>query len=390
MILKRITAMTMFMMLFLLILAVPDIYVWSLYVRPSGSLLAKAVWWLPAIAAFAAAGAWFAGFYADWLMRCFFVILLCFALPKLLFMLFSLVGLGAGRWLPSAHKWCDIAGAVAGVAMCCCSIYGLTAGLRRLEVREVEVEFGNLPAAFDGYRIVHLSDLHTGTFGDDTSFLEQLVERVNGLQADAVVFTGDLVNVSPAELGPHAAVLSGLRARDGVWSVLGNHDYCHYARYDTPDGAAAACAQVVDTERAMGWRVLMNECAMIERGDGRIAIVGVENTGRPPFPSRGDLTKAVAGLEEDVFRILLTHDPFHWRYEVLPREAAELTLSGHTHAMQFEVLGFSPSSWSYPEWGGLYREGRRMLYVSKGVGGTAPFRFGAWPEIIVLTLRRSE
>ena len=378
-----------FILIFTLLLLIPDGYIWWVFVRPAGTV-ANILWWLPAAIITCTAVAWLAGFYADWLMKLFFVILLCVATPKLVFMVFSLAGSGLGQWLPSVCVPLHWTGAVMAVAMSCCCIYGFTYGVRRLEIREAVVESPRLPEAFDGYRIVHISDLHVGTFGNDTSFLERLVASVNEQHADAVFFTGDLVNSSPEELLPDIEVLASLSARDGVWSVLGNHDYCTYAHYDTADGAARSCAKVVATERAMGWHILLNEHATVERDGAEIVIAGVENDGRPPYPSRGDLARAKRGVADTLFTVLLSHDPTHWRRKVLPSAAADVTFSGHTHAMQFEVFGFSPSSWSYPEWGGLYREGDRTLCVSKGAGGTAPFRLGAWPEITVVTLRRVE
>lgn len=378
--------MTLFVIIFLLLIAVPDVYIWWMFVRGSDIGVLGLVWWLPAVLALTAAVAWMAGFYADWLMKGFFVILLCLSLPKLLFMLFSLAGVSVGHWLPTLSSALHIVGLTLAVVLCGCCIYGFTGGLKRLEVRNVAISSPRLPAEFDGYRIVHISDLHVGTFGRNSEFLGRLVERVNSLNPDAIVFTGDLVNSSPDELAPHLDNLSRLRAADGVWSVLGNHDYCEYAHYDTPDGAARNRARVIELERRMGWNILLNEHGTIRRGDAVIAIAGVENDGRPPFPSRGDLDRAKRGLADSIFTVLLSHDPTHWRREVLPEGAADVTLSGHTHAMQFEIFGFSPSSWGYDEWGGLYREGGQWLHVSKGAGGTAPFRFGAWPEITVVQL----
>ena len=138
----------------------------------------------------------------------------------------------------------------------------------------------------------------------------------------------------------------------------------------------------------MGWRLLRDGNVVLRRGGDCMALIGVENTGRPPFPARGDLGKALEGVPAEAFKILLSHDPSHWRSEVLPATDIDLTLSGHTHAVQLRVGGFSPARWVYPEWGGLYREGDRALHVSVGAGGTVPFRLGAWPEITILTLRR--
>ena len=371
---------------FMLFMVLADLYIWRMFIRRTDSRILKILWWLPAAVSLATAAAWLSGIYTDWLMRTFCVILFCLVFPKLLFILFSIVGAVAGTVSPALRKILNTAGLAAAVIMCGCAVYGLTRGIRRLEVREVTAAFPNLPQAFDGYRIVHISDLHVGTYGNDNSFLERLVERANSLQADIILFTGDLINVSPAETEPHSVVLSQLKARDGVWSVTGNHDYCEYARYDRPDGAEIASARLIELEKQAGWHLLLNEHTVIRRGGDSIAIAGVENISLPPFPTRGDLAKATEGIAEGMFTVLLTHDPSHWRREVLPAAAADLTLSGHTHAMQFEIFGFSPSVWTYPEWGGLYREGSRALYVSKGAGGTAPFRFGAWPEITVLTL----
>lgn len=380
--------MAIFISISLLLLVLTDIYIWRRFIRKRLHIALGIAWWIPTAIALGAAAACLAGFYSGWLIKTFFVILMCFTVPKAVFVLFSLAGLGLGRRWPAASRVLHWAGIAAALVVCGCALYGIVRGPRRLEVREVTVSFPNLPPSFDGYRIVQISDLHVGTYGSDPSFVEKVAERVNALQADAVVFTGDVINISPEELEPHRAALSSFRARDGVWSVLGNHDYGGYARYDTPDGAEKACARVIETERQLGWHLLLNDHAVIERNGEQIVIAGVENDGRPPFPSRGDLTKAKQGVADSIFTVLLSHDPSHWRREVLPTRAADLTLSGHTHAMQFEIFGFSPSAWNYPEWGGLYREGDRMLYVSKGVGGTAPFRFGAWPEIIVLTLKR--
>ena len=246
----------------------------------------------------------------------------------------------------------------------------------------------HLPAAFDGYRIAHISDLHLGTYGRDTAFVHRFVGRVNALRPDAVLFTGDLVNVSAAEAEPYVGLLARLSAPDGVTSVLGNHDYCEYGRYATRDGALRQRDMVVEYEREMGWQLLRDSSVVVRRGADSIALIGVENTGRPPFPARGNLKKAMCGLQEGIFKILLTHDPSHWRSEVLPATDIDLTLSGHTHAVQLRIGGFSPARWVYPEWGGLYVEGGRALHVSVGVGGTVPFRLGAWPEIDIVTLRR--
>ena len=362
--------------------------------------------------------------------------ILCFTVPKLLFCIVSMIGRAAGyiAWDSGGSEALrgaltggfDVAGIVLAGCFLVSAVYGLTYGPKRLEVREETLTFEDLPASFDGYRIVHLSDLHARSYAAP-GLVEKLVATVNDLDADLIAFTGDLINSSPEELDPRmTAALSSLRARDGVFSVVGNHDYCEYHDYAAADGAARAFAEVVRRERAMGWRVLMDSSAVItrpavsdngepERRQDSIYVVGVEHCGKPPFGSRGDLQGALYGVppvffsadsaavglvgsdtvrSSSPFKILLSHDPSHWRLEVLRNSDIQLTLSGHTHAMQFRIGRFSPSRWMYREWYGVYREpaadstGARVLNVSAGIGGSFPFRIGAWPEVVVITLRR--
>lgn len=377
-----------FLLIALLALLLPDLYLWLTFVRGNVPLAWSLVWWIPTMLALAALCAASAGYYADWLIKLFFVALLCIALPKLLFAVVSLAGRGIGLFAPGVVPAANIAGLLLAMIVCAACIYGFTRGWKRLEVRQTELGFRNLPAAFDGYRIVQISDLHVGTFGRDSRFLRKLTARVESLKPDVIVFTGDLVNTSPEELAPFMETLAQLHAPDGIFSVLGNHDYCTYRRYDTPGGAARSLDEVKRREAALGWELLADEHRTLRRGADSIFLIGVENVSRPPFPARGDLQRATEGIPANAFRILLSHDPSHWRLEVLPETEIELTLSGHTHAMQLRICGLSPSAWSYPEWGGLYRAGERMLHVSTGAGGTVPFRLGAWPEVNLLVMHR--
>lgn len=382
--------MVVFLLISLLALLLPDLYLWLTFVRGSVPLAWSLAWWLPTALALATLGAAATGYYADWLIKLFFVILLCAALPKLLFAVVSLAGRGIGTFVPGVIPTANIVGLLLAAVVCTACIYGFTRGWKRLEVRETELAFRNLPAAFDGYRIVQISDLHVGTFGRDSRFLRKLTRRVESLQPDVIVFTGDLVNTSPDELDPFMETLAQLHAPDGVYSILGNHDYCTYRRYDTPGGAARSLGELKRREAALGWELLADEHRTLRRGADSIFLIGVENVSRPPFPARGDLQRAAEGIPENGFRILLSHDPSHWRLEVLPDTEIELTLAGHTHAMQLRIMGLSPAKWSYPEWGGLYREGERMLHVSTGAGGNVGFRLGAWPEVNLLVLHRTD
>ena len=258
--------------------------------------------------------------------------------------------------------------------------YGFFCGWRHLVVRSATCSSPLLPAAFDGYRVVQLSDIHIGTFLRNRSFVDKMVRLVNAQQPDLVVFTGDLVNVSAQEVIPFQHALKQSKARDGVFSVMGNHDYCEYGE-DKSVGYIRKNQTVLKyLEQKIGWRLLLNEHV--------IDLVGVENISRPPFPDYGDLEKALEGTAPGSFKILLSHDPSHWRRGVLHKTDIALTLSGHTHAGQISMGRFSPAKWAYNEWGGKYTEDGSMLYVSVGIGGTVPFRFGAWPGIDVVQLRR--
>lgn len=263
----------------------------------------------------------------------------------------------------------------------------------RICVKEVEVEVPELPTAFDGYRIVHFSDIHTGTYGSDTTFINKLVDKINSLDGDAIMFTGDIVNRRTDEMYPHVATLSRLHAHDGVFSILGNHDYGDYADWETPDAKAANRDSMLSKHAEMGWTLLLDEHRYIKRGNDSIAIAGVENIGDAPFPSYGNLEKALRGIKKGTTTLLLSHNPAHWNDIYTTNEddmPITLTLSGHTHAMQIEAFGISPAALRYPRWGGLYtdKSGNRHLYVNIGVGTVGlPMRLGATPEVTVIKLK---
>lgn len=267
--------------------------------------------------------------------------------------------------------------------------YGYWWGRYRFQVKEVEYSSPALPAGFDGARAVHISDLHLDGWEGRRDELQKAVGIINGLHPEFIFFTGDLVSFSSEELNPFADILKGLEAP--VYAVLGNHDYSPYDRRLTDEEREEMVRNLVRKERdILGWTVLLNESALIRRGGDTLAVAGVENQscGVHDVVRRGRLDDALQGTE-GLFRILLSHDPSHWRAEVLPRTDIPLTLSGHTHAMQTRILGFTPSKWLYPECDGLYTEEGRSLYVNIGLGGTLPFRIGARPEITLITFVRS-
>lgn len=266
-------------------------------------------------------------------------------------------------------------------------LYGALVGRNRFEVKEVEIPCYGLPENFDGYRIVHISDIHARSFAGRHEHLEKAADIINSLSPDMIAFTGDLITLSPDELDTTAPILGNLKAIDGVISVLGNHDYSIYGN-ESPETREVHLNNLIERERAMGWNLLINKNIIISRGTDSIAIIGVENTSPSKhFPSRGELIKASEGTE-GMFRILLTHDPMHWEAEILGKDYP-LTLSGHTHAMQLSLLGWTPSSLMFRQSRGIYSEGSQHLYVNIGLGETIlPVRIGARPEITLITLRK--
>ena len=261
-----------------------------------------------------------------------------------------------------------------------------------IDVKEVEIVRTDIPEDFDGYRIVQFSDLHTGTFGNDTAFVSRLVDRINGLSPDIVVFTGDIVNSRSNEITPHIRPLSRLRARHGVYSIMGNHDYGDYASWSSQEVKDSSVIYLKQTQKDMGWRMLNNEYVTLHNGSDSLALIGVENIGDHPFPVYGSLVEAYPALNDSVFKILLTHNPAHWTDSISGHDInVALTLSGHTHAMQMEIAGHSPAVFRYRTWGGLYADSDSIhhLYVNIGAGTVGfPARIGATPEITVLTLRK--
>lgn len=328
-------------------------------------------------------------------MIVFFSLYLLIALPKMMFLIVDLIGKGITLLFPKARKACTAVSATAALLLFAVMGVGVTVGPSLLQVRQASFSSPDLPAAFDGYRIVQFSDLHLTSFRNRPGMVEKITREIMEQQPDMIVFTGDLVSNSADELDGFEEILSELHAPDGVYSILGNHDYMTYARYLTPEEQAQQLEELKTRQRDMGWDLLLNEHRIIRQGSDSIVLVGVENDGKPPFPERGDLRKALKDIpgyapsagQPAVFKVLLSHDPSHWRRKVLPQTDIQLTLSGHTHGMQFMLFGWSPSEYLYPEWKYMYDEEGRGLYVSLGLGGALiPFRFGAWPEINVITL----
>lgn len=273
-------------------------------------------------------------------------------------------------------------------------LFGITKGKYRFKVSPVRLKFDNLPKAFEGFKIVHISDIHSGSFDDRESILEG-IQMINDQSADLILFTGDLVNNDSREVEPYLENFKQLTARHGVYSVLGNHDYGDYKKWDSAEDKEKNMELLYEFQEKMGFKLLRNEHAVVREQNQSIGVFGVENWGNPPFPQRGDLDEALAGHKDVDFKILMSHDPTHWRKKVIDHPThIDLTLSGHTHGMQFgvEIPGFkwSPIKYVYPEWAGLYKKKDQLLYVNRGFGFLGfPGRVGIWPEITVIELTQN-
>ena len=293
----------------------------------------------------------------------------------------GLLKLCAGVAFRKAFLWGLISLAIPPIAI----MYGAFGERNKFEVNTVKLSFANLPESFDGYRIVHISDIHARSFEGREEHLRNAVRKINALKPDLIAFTGDLITLSPSELNSIGPILSKLKATDGVISVLGNHDYCQYTRVDQAT-KARYLTELIEKQKQMGWNLLLNQNQIITRGQDTIAVIGVENTSTSKhFPSKGNLMKASENTEGK-FRILLSHDPLHWEAEIVGKDYP-LTLSGHTHAMQMTFFGWTPSSLIFKQSKGLYSIADQHLYVNIGLGETIfPARIGAAPEITLITL----
>lgn len=315
-----------------------------------------------------------------------------FLVPKIVFTAMDIVASLPKLWHSRRWTWQSVAGGVIALAAFLAMWWGALVNRFRIDVKETDVTFSRLPASFNGLRILQISDLHVGTYGEDDSFIRRLVSEINALHPDVVMFTGDIVNRHSSELIPFMDALSGIDAPYGVYSILGNHDYGDYSDWPSEEAKSADLEQLCRMQSDMGWKLLRNRTEYLRRGSDSLAIVGVENIGDPPFRIYGSLASAYPATGDSVSKILLSHNPAHWTDSIAGREDVNiaLTLSGHTHAMQIEVGGISPASLRYPAWGGLYRDrsGSHALYVNIGAGTVGmPMRLGATPEITLLTLK---
>ncbi|ANH59956.1 metallophosphoesterase [Dokdonia donghaensis] len=307
----------------------------------------------------------------------------------------KLTGNTQGSAIPSRRKFVSqIALGLAAIPFASI-LYGVIKGRYNFKVLKYTLSFDDLPEAFDGYKITQISDVHSGSF-DNAEKLDYAIDLINEQASDAILFTGDMVNNEAAEMEPWKDTFARLKARDGKFSVLGNHDYGDYIDWPTPEAKIANLDRLKEIQKEMEFKLLLNEHHYIEKDGQRLAIVGVENWGEGGFKKAGDLNKAISGLAQDDFKILMSHDPSHWEYEVKDHpEHFHLTLSGHTHGMQFgiEIPGWfkwSPVKWRYKYWAGIYEDAKQYINVNRGFGYLAfPGRVGIWPEITVIELKKS-
>ena len=273
-------------------------------------------------------------------------------------------------------------------------LYGMFRGKYQYQVLTYTLTFDDLPEAFDGYTIAHISDIHCGSFDDDEK-VAYGISLVNEQNADLILFTGDLVNDRADELDRWQGVLGNLTAPDGVYSVLGNHDYGDYVPWASAEEKAANLNDLKGRQAKMGWQLLLNEHITIKRAEQELKLIGVENWGKGGFKKSGDFQAATQGIDPESFKILMSHDPSHWEHQIKDHPLkVHLTLSGHTHGMQFGVdipglIKWSPVQYRYPFWAGIYKRNNKFLNVNRGFGFIGyPGRVGIKPEVSVIQLKK--
>lgn len=269
-------------------------------------------------------------------------------------------------------------------------VYGFS-NKYRYQLRRIQLAFEKLPASFKGLKIVHISDIHSGSFTDKNA-VRKGIEKILNEKPDLILFTGDLVNDRSTEMDNFMDVFSQIKAPMGVYSILGNHDYGDYTQWDSPEEKHANLERLKKVHADLGWRLMLNESTQLEKNGEKISLIGVENISGKSFRSYGNLQKAYEGVDASHFKILMSHDPSHWDAEVRKNYTdIDLMLSGHTHGFQFgvEIQGFkwSPVQYVYKQWAGHYTEGSQQLYINRGFGFIGyPGRVGILPEITVIEL----
>lgn len=372
-IIKKVLRSIFYIVVMSVLAFLPDFWLWHIGVSEWPLLLAI-LWWVPSLLLVLAEVGLQMGFFHKLSVRVLFTTILFSAFPKVVFILFD-------AFLPWFFALIPALGVMGWFA------FGFIEGWKRLELKHITFTSPDLPPYFDGYRLVQITDFHLGSFPPGNDFVQKVVDAANNEEPDMILFTGDLVNNQANEVEPYLETLGQLHAQDGIYSIWGNHDYCEYGNNHSIGALKRNRRMLYGYQERLGWHQLMNEHHVVSHGMASIAVIGVENPGQPPFTNRSNLKKAMKGLDPGIFKILLSHDPHHWRREVVGKNI-QLTLAGHTHAGQLKIGKWTPARMAFKEWGGAYRIGEQMLYVSSGIGGSFPFRLGAWPELTVITLKR--
>ena len=372
-VLKKVLRSIFYIVVMSVLAFLPDFWLWHIGVSEWPLLLAI-LWWVPSLLLVLAEVGLQMGCFHKLSVRVLFTTILFSAFPKVVFILFD-------AFLPWFFALIPALGVMGWFA------FGFIEGWKRLELKHITFTSPDLPPYFDGYRLVQITDFHLGSFPPGNDFVQKVVDATNNEEPDMILFTGDLVNNQASEVEPYLDTLGQLHASDGIYSIWGNHDYCEYGNNHSIGALKRNRRMLYGYQESLGWHQLMNEHHVVSHGMASIAVIGVENPGQPPFTNRSNLKKAMKGLNPDMFKILLSHDPHHWRREVVGKKI-QLTLAGHTHAGQLKIGKWTPARMAFKEWGGAYRIGEQMLYVSSGIGGSFPFRLGAWPELTVITLKR--
>lgn len=372
-VLKKVLRSIFYIVVMSVLAFLPDFWLWHIGVSEWPLLLAI-LWWVPSLLLVLAEVGLQMWFFHKLSVRVLFTTILFSAFPKVVFILFD-------AFLPWFFALIPALGVMGWFA------FGFIEGWKRLELKHITFTSPDLPPYFDGYRLVQITDFHLGSFPPGNDFVQKVVDATNNEEPDMILFTGDLVNNQASEVEPYLDTLGQLHASDGIYSIWGNHDYCEYGNNHSIGALKRNRRMLYGYQESLGWHQLMNEHHVVSHGMASIAVIGVENPGQPPFTNRSNLKKAMKGLNPDMFKILLSHDPHHWRREVVGKKI-QLTLAGHTHAGQLKIGKWTPARMAFKEWGGAYRIGEQMLYVSSGIGGSFPFRLGAWPELTVITLKR--
>lgn len=329
---------------------------------------------------------------------------LVFILPKVFIVLFLLIDdiFRAGGYLigltrptenffPERRKFLSLVGLGLGGVLSGLFIDGITFGKYRHKVRRVRINFTNLPKSFKGYKIIQISDVHSGSFSDPSK-LEHAINLINEQNPDLVLFTGDMVNNVADEFKPFIPLFSKIKAKDGKFAVLGNHDYGDYVNWESAAAKKQNLETLINYEKQAGFDMLRNEHRIIDKNGEKLYILGVENWGLKPFPQFGRLDDALKDIPKDATKILMSHDPTHFDYVVKEHPSnIHLTLSGHTHGMQFGLdlknVKWSPVQYKYPKWADLYESAGKLLYVNRGFGVLGyPGRVGVLPEITLFEL----